>query len=337
MLVAKTRSFPRLALALAGTALLVAAAACGDSDTTVSEDGLPFDQFPEAYRQAQCDHIVACGLMPDLATCLSASNPDAVVVQATAAVAWGDVTYDPKAGQSCVDAIRTASCEAGTLYPRELREACDAVFGNRKGNGEPCFAAIECQGLDAVCEGACGDGCCAGTCKVQGGLAKEGEVCSADLPCDATTTCLPDPMAMDGTTICVKPAGPNEVCGSNGCVAGYACDPGTSKCFKQGTSGAQCNPALANSCASPAEYCNQDAKKCTVRPKVGEACGTTPIEANICARYAHCDTDSKCHLSPGPGDPCFGGVCLGDYSCNIDVDPAVCQPLVPARACVNLQ
>jgi hypothetical protein len=308
--------------------------ACGDDTSETTTEGLAFDLFPEAYRQAQCEHAVECGFMPDLQQCLQNLLPDAVVVQATAAVAWSDLTYDPLAGQGCVDAIRTASCEATSLYPRELRETCDAVFGNRRGEGDPCFAAIECQGLDAVCEGACGDGCCEGVCKLAGGFVADGEPCDNFNPCQPTSICLFDEMAM--AEVCVKRSGPNESCVEGGCVEGYSCDLGTAKCFQQSATGGDCNANLANPCGHIGEYCNAETSKCQPKPGPGEPCAVNPISNIICANYAICVGDT-CELLPSPGEECPTGSCLGDTSCNTEIDPPVCNARPPARACVILE
>lgn len=311
------------------------AAGCSDDSSTQEETGLPFDQFPEAYREAQCEHATVCGFMPDRDTCLAAVDPDAVVVQATAAVAWGDLTYDPNAGLTCVEAIRTASCEATSLYPRELRETCDAVFGNRREQDEPCFAAIECRGLDAVCEGACGDGCCPGTCKLAGGDVDDGAPCDPFNPCKAESICLFDEMTM--TDICVKRSGANESCVPGSCIEGYSCDQNTSKCFQQAKAGAQCNPAIGNACAHIGEYCDEADGLCKPKPTEGQPCATNPAASGICANYTFCD-GTECQLLPTAGEECPQGACLGDHFCITEnVEEPICAPLDPARACVILK
>ncbi len=315
-------------------AFALACAACGDDTTPPEEQGLPFDQFPEAYREAQCEHATICGFMPDRETCLDALSPDAVVVQATAAVAWGDLTYDPNAGLSCVEAIRTASCEATSLYPRELRQNCDAVFGNRRGQDEPCFASIECQGLDAVCEGACGDGCCQGACKLAGGFVAEGGLCDGFNPCNPESVCLFDEMSM--TNICVKRSKANEACVPDSCIDGHFCDPSTAKCFQQAKTGAQCNPALLGACGNIGEYCDEAEGKCKPKPGEGEACAANPAAMGICANYTLCD-GTTCRRLPVSGEECPQGLCLGDFGCNTDAEPFVCNPIAPSRACVILK
>ena len=310
-------------------------AGCSDDSTTEVEQGLPFDQFPEAYREAQCEHATICGFMPDRDTCLDAVDPDAVVVQATAAVAWGDLTYDPNAGLTCVEAIRAASCEANSLYPRELRETCDAVFGNRREQDDPCFAAIECRGLDAVCEGACGDGCCPGICKLAGGDVDDGELCDPFLPCKPESICLFDDLSM--TNICVKRSGANESCVPGSCIEGHSCDQNTAKCFQQAKAGAQCNPALGNACAHIGEYCDGAEELCKPKPGADQGCAMNPAAMGICANYTFCD-GTDCQLLPTAGELCPQGTCLGDHFCIVeDVDDPICAPLNPARACVILK
>ena len=337
---ARRLSLPSSALlaSLVAVAGFSVAGGCSDDSTTTEEQGLPFDQFPEAYREAQCEHATICGFMPDRETCLDAVDPDAVVVQATAAVAWGDLTYDPNAGLSCVEAIRAASCEATSLYPRELRETCDAVFGNRREQDEPCFAAIECRGLDAVCEGACGDGWCPGVCKLAGGDVNDGELCDPFLPCKSESICLFDDVSM--TNICVKRAGANEACVPGSCIEGFSCDQNTAKCFQQSKAGASCNSALQNVCAHIGEYCDEADGVCKPRPAENQACAVNIASggAGICANYTFCDGDMECQLLPTAGELCPTGSCLGDHFCITEnVDDPICAPLNPARACVILK
>jgi len=307
---------------------------CGDSSTEPVAKELPFEQFGDAYRDAQCTRAVACQLMPDIDTCKVALRSDRIVAEAVAAVSFGDLTYDPKAGQSCVDTLQAFTCESFDLIPAGVREVCDPVFGNRRGQDEPCKMTAQCEGAESTCEGACGGGCCDGVCKGAAALGQEGEECGDELPvCGTDLRCRFDDVEMLNT--CQGLAGANEPCEADGCIDGYACDGATAKCFKQALTGAQCNPALANACASRGEYCDQESAKCVVLPAAGQACATNMAAANQCAAYAACD-GTNCVTLPLAGDDCLGdAICLGNLACGEDPN-FVCLPLPGPDVCLSL-
>lgn len=282
--------------------------ACGDDSEELA--GVPLQAYAEQHRDALCAHFVNCSFMPDQSTCLAAVRVDPSVVQAVAAVQGGRLAYNPGAARQCVDTIRSYTCSGDTLMPRPLREACDGVFGNRLGEGEACFSASECEGLDAVCEGSCTDSCCQGTCKLAAAGAAPGQPCDAMTPCREGYYCGSDGM---GGVACVVKPGPGEDCtASSSCVAGYACDPATLTCFKQADSGAACNPDLAaDGCAAVFEYCDVTTKKCTPYPKPGAACAANAYATSICVPYADCD-GTTCISRAKAGEACPSGICIGE-------------------------
>lgn len=307
-------------------------AGCGDSSTNPEEEGLAFEQFTETYRQAQCQRAVTCGIMPDVDTCYVSLAQDLNIAQSVAAVAFGTVTYDPKAAQTCIDTLTNANCEGFDLLTEDILTVCDSVFGNRLGEGDDCVASAQCAGLRSICDGACGQGCCHGTCKGVAAAGAEGDVCSDLAPCGEGLRCLPDETGTMAT--CTTLAGPNQPCTPFGCISGYAC--GSGKCFQQAPSGASCNPALADSCASLNEYCHADQKTCVPLPRAGENCGVNPVGNTYCARSAAC-VDGKCVAFPSVGDECLGeSACLGALPCSGDPD-FVCLPLPNPDICVNFE
>ncbi len=320
---------------LVGLAPLVSLAACGDSSTEPVAKELPFEQFGDAYRDAQCERAVACRLMPDADTCKATLRADRWAAEAVAAVSFGDLTYDPKAGQSCVDTLAAFTCESFELIPDGVRDVCDPVFGNRRGEGEACKSTAQCEGVSSTCEGACGGGCCEGLCKGAAALGQEGDECGEELPeCGDELRCQFDDVEM--LNLCKPLAGPNEPCSEGQCIDGYACDATTAKCFKQALTGAQCNPTLASACASRGEFCDVDTAKCIALPVPGDACATNTTLVNTCVAYGFCD-GTTCQTLPTVGDACLGDFyCLGSLECGEDPEPITCKPLPGPDVCVSL-
>lgn len=307
---------------------------CGDDTETTEGEGLAFEQFAETYRQAQCERAVTCGYMPDVDTCYGALAQDFAIAQAVSAVAFGDLTYDPKAAETCISTVTGAGCEGFSLFTPAILETCDAVFGNRRGEGQACVAATQCSGLGSVCEGSCGDGCCPGVCRGVEAAGQEGDACSEIAPCGDGLRCLHD--SETETAQCLKLAGANQTCSPNGCIDGYACDPGNSKCFQQSATGADCNPALGEACSSLNEYCDGEQKKCIPLPRPGEPCGVNPIADYYCARMGVCQ-DGTCVARPGVGAECLSeSVCLGQLECSGEPD-FICGSLPSPSICTNFE
>jgi len=291
-------------------ALILAPVCCGCGDEETQPPGVLIDDFVQAFHEASCAHLVQCNFVVDMSTCLDVIAPDPGFIQATASAKSGGLTYDPAAARACVDTVAQYACTGDSLFPRSMRETCDKVFGGRRGEGEPCFHAAECQGLDAVCEGACSDDCCEGTCRLDQGLSKLGEPCDTR-PCAEGAYCKAGAMG----PVCTNKVGPGESCEDSpyACPEGYACDPSTATCFKQADPGASCNPELvADGCFGLADYCDVEAGKCVAMPTVGEGCVSNAVAANFCAgSIAFCGADMTCTSWPKEGEACPQDFCLG--------------------------
>lgn len=312
--------------------------ACGD-DETAAPQGVPIEEYTSAYKGAVCEYLVRCHFFPDQATCDANTVNDRGVVQAVAAVSAGVLTYDADAARSCIDAIGAEDCYSNVVLPRDLRQKCDGVFGGRKGEGEPCFQAIECEGVDALCEGSCTDSCCQGTCVLAAAAVPVGDACDQATTCEDGSYCQLDDM---GVGVCAEKVGPGEVCDSeNACVEGYACDPSSAKCFKQALSGAQCNPDLAaDGCAALSEYCHPEDRKCVAQPGPGEPCAVNALYVDgVCAPYAQC-RDGVCELRPTKDQPCTGGYCIQPAEYGLPAalfcgDMDTCVSVTPPPVCVQ--
>lgn len=316
-------------LTRAGIGFMLAFCACDETSTEPEPKTLEFDRFAAAYRDAQCARAIGCQLVPDAARCEAAVRPDPLIAEFVAAVSFGDLTYDPAAGRSCVDALASATCDTWALIPRSVREVCDTAFGGRRGQNEPCVATAQCAQVDSVCTGACGAGCCAGVCKGAEAQGEEGDECNDAVVCGANLRCVLDETTMVST--CQALAGANEACVENGCIEGYACDLGTAKCFKQATTGAKCSPTLAFACGNHADFCHPESETCVARPGDGEPCAEP---AFLCAPYATCHPDLVCRTQPVAGEECFTGFCLANLQCDGGM-PAICQALPPTDVCTS--
>jgi hypothetical protein len=312
---------------------LYALAACGDDEVTVPPT-IALEDFVQSYRDASCDLLVRCGAMPDVETCLATTQADPNLVQAAAAATFGSLSYDPEVAKVCVDAVKNGSCEAGSLFPDALTELCDPVFGDRKAEGEPCYAASECEGVGSFCDGACGASCCEGTCRPPSAGAAIGEPCSEEAPCDGDGICAYDE-ELDAT-FCVERAGAGQDCEPGGCIDGFSCDPGSGKCFQLAPAGQDCNPDLdTRVCAHIGEYCDVEERRCLTRPGVGEPCASTGTSDQVCAPYAYC-AEGTCALRPTEGEACAEQPCLGTLECQDDgAGTLSCASRGATQACVE--
>jgi hypothetical protein len=310
---------------------------CGEETGTV-EEPVALESFAPLHKDATCALLARCGFFPDEAACDASMQHDRRVVRSVAAVSVGAMAFDPLAAKSCLDALAAESCEADGVVARETLIACDAVFTERAAEGEPCYAASDCAGIDAACEGGCEEACCAGTCTVGSTLA-DGEACDGTAPCEASSHCGYDDM---GVGTCQPKVGAGEPCtAADACTKGNACDPGSGKCFQQAATGAACNPALAaDGCAHRNEYCDESASKCTPLPGVGQPCATNGLfTEGACAPFAEC-IEGTCRARPSEGDACTNGSCGSPVrgilspvlTCS---DMAVCVPRTPAPVCVE--
>lgn len=327
------RSLPGACLPTFAAVLSLGIAGCGDDSTNPDEtEGLALEAFAETYRQAQCERAVACGYMPDVDACKEALPQDRYIVEGIAAVAFGDLTYDANAAQTCVDTLAATGCEGFGLANIEYIEPCNAVFGNRRGQGAACTMSIECEGVASLCYRECEGECCVGECRGVDAAGMEGDECSDLLPCGSNLRCLFDDAA-EGYR-CRPLAGPNQACVPFACIDGYACG-NDNKCFQQAASGEACNPNLGDVCASLNEYCSASEQICVALPRGGEACGASGASTEHCSRSSIC-IEGTCEALPQTGEDCIFEYCLGGLRCSGDPD-FVCQPQANPTVCVSGQ
>ena len=297
---------PSPRLVFVSLALATCSVACGD-DSVAEPTPLALEDFAGAHKTAMCGYLARCGIVADADACDTLAAHDRGVLQSVVSVGVGELDFDPAAAKSCLAAIDAQGCDGGSLVPRVLREACDGVFTQRLGEGEPCYHPAQCQGLDASCEGACIDACCVGACKLSALIAL-GAACDGSVACASGAWCKFDAM---GVGTCAAQVGAGEVCeDAAACTPGNACDPESGRCFKQAASGGSCNPDLAaDGCAALAEICDPVTSTCVALPDVGKPCATNALFVEgVCAPWAAC-RDGSCVAMPVEGEPCAAGAC----------------------------
>jgi hypothetical protein len=324
------RSLPSSSLGPVLLSLSALTAGCGDDSTKPDEqEGLALEAFAETYRQAQCERAVTCGFMPDVDACKEALAVDRYIVEGIAAVTYGDLTYDANAAQTCVDTLAATGCEGFGLANVEYIEPCNAVFGNRRGEGAACTMSIECEGFASLCYRECEEECCVGECRGVEAAGMGGDECSDLVPCGEGLRCLFDDTA-DGYR-CRPLAGANQACVPFACIDGYACGS-DSKCFQQAASGEPCNPSLGDVCASLNEYCSAADQICVPLPRGGDACGESALSSEHCSRSSIC-IEGTCEDYPLTGEDCIFEYCAGNLRCSGDPD-FVCEPQPNPTVCV---
>src|SRR5689334_15414045 len=123
-------SHPRRFVSLAPLAVAIASASsCGGGNGSAP---LTFDRLKTDFVPAICKELVACGEMPDQATCIATvrfATSDLETLQAD--IANGKVIYDASAAGRCAGLFNMiSSCNRSEIEPllQQAKAACDAVF-----------------------------------------------------------------------------------------------------------------------------------------------------------------------------------------------------------------
>ncbi len=304
-------------------------AGCGSS----AKKGAPanIDEYLDRFLTELCTIDVACGSMPDMATCLVSfqfETTDLLTVKAD--IAAGKTRYDAAKAGACLDyahRLYSSGCTQSGMADISGNDVCGFVVVGTVANGGACFlssecASANCQQADTACLPA--HQCCAGTCVATPAPIPVGADCSALLPhqeCAAGSYCFAT--AGSPTPTCVVPL---KVAGAP-CSSLYECasplfcdaDPttGTGTCQRVAATGAACNSDVPfGSCDDLREICSTATGKCTPRGSVGAACD--PLQVLSCLSYAQC-INSTCvprSSERGACNPAGGPECLGDLECS---------------------
>jgi hypothetical protein len=285
---------------------LLAVLGCGGG----GDESVPLADLQAKFTAAFCGNQVACGYLPDEATCAQVASRD---LQIYADVSSGKAVYDGQAAARCVDGYATFGCNVSDqIKIPALTQTCDAIVAGAVPNGGACLIGGEC--VSQSCNtGTCNRAaCCAGTCQAK--VAAGGDCLSNGSICITGTYCRYDGSTSSAT--CAPLLASGQPCNvGDQCAPGSLCladqvtgTPGT--CGKPPGEGSACPVGL---CDSALDVCDATTKTCLRRVAVGGACAS--IDA--CVPYAHCDTTAGvCVARGGAGAACTtDGDCVLGLSC----------------------
>jgi hypothetical protein len=322
-----------LAVCLTSLSLL---ASCGN------EDGIPFEDLEERAFVAGCNLQIACGAIPDAATCRTSLQTE-IGFYATMAqdIASGRVIYDSAKARDCLQQLNdVTTCSQTELaaFLARAESACEGTFTGTAAPGTPCFLSEECANR-GVCEtpaGGCATNtCCQGTCVARPAPIPIGGDCSgleAYQTCVANAACVFD--SVTGTSTCRVPtAGDGDVCtGGGACIPPAGCvtdatTPGTGRCVAPAGRGQTCDPNRGAPCDDPRDWCDPASNTCAPKSVVGGACTT----GGACIEYATCDGTTcvgPSGLAGATCDPTGLNPCFGHLECDAATSSCALPPRV---------
>jgi hypothetical protein len=290
--------------------------ACGGSGSGGGSTGVPIDDYVSALIDNNCAREVACGQMPDMATCVAATSID--LGQLFAAVKAGKTTYNGAAAATCLAASNLAqvACALTAQQAVPSDPSCAQVFTGRLPQEATCSAANDCLSNNCILTGCSGTPpCCTGTCAPPAlSPVPVGGDCSA-----AFATCVTGAYCQVSTAICVSYVTAGQPCDvSLVCAGGLVCGLGDGSgqvCFPYPAEGESCG---YRPCDQLGDYCDVTSI-CSPKIPLGGAC---PNGAG-CVDYATCDPQSAICVARGKaGEACDVGnfgYCLGSLQCTAGI------------------
>lgn len=304
---------------------------CGPSSGHANPGDL--DAYLSQFEDALCKLDVACGNMPDVATCMASLQIDGTEIATVRAdISSGKVRFDAVKAGACIDYVRRVyggACTRSALSGFDTdsaSEACNQIAVGSVSDGGACFSALEC--VSATCtlaDTSCSRSraCCAGTCGPKPTPIPVGGDCSAPQPgqgCASGAVCV---STGSGTSRTCQV--PSKVLGTPctmllDCASPLFCAldaaGGSGTCQSPAATGAACNTVVSYaSCDDLRDYCDKTTAKCTRRGAVGATCDVA--QAN-CVGYASCLGGICVAMSPERGacNTTDGPNCLGDLECS---------------------
>jgi hypothetical protein len=302
---------------------------------------LAIDMFATRSVSAFCKMLVACGELPDVATCeASVSAQTSYFETLKVDVGNGKVIYDASAAGTCIalyDSIPSCTRSYLETFTEQRMVRCGSIFQGTVADGGSCFLGEEC--VSGLCNTAgCATTCCAGTCTARPAPVPVGGNCSnlaATQNCVSGSACLTD---AQGARTCVGlPNVTGAACTAYvGCAPPLYCDTNANStagtCKQAAATGAACNPTAGDvSCEDERDWCDSAFPfACTPPTSVGRACDpSAPL--SHCVLYATCSGVTKtCQEKAGLGQACsdaVGPLCLAGLSC--DTTTSTCAPAEP--------
>ena len=302
-----------LILALAG-----AAGACGSRPLSGPPTAIRMGDYVSTLVNNKCARAVACGQMPDMASCVASMPTD--LSQFFNAVNAGKITYDPAAAAQCLATTSLAgvACTMTAQQAVPNDPSCAHMFNGTQAEGGPCGQTDECTTANCIINPLtdCGTpGCCTGTCgpaaapplPVGGDCSAAGSSCVAGAYCSASTG------------LCVAHLAVGQPCDATMdrfCAIGLTCGTAASGaqqvCLAPPAEGETC--ATLRPCDALDDYCDPIVWKCLRKIGVGGAC---PSGAG-CVDYARCNGGTTCVADAKVGESCsLSGLpwCLGSLQC----------------------
>jgi hypothetical protein len=311
-------------LAVRGALLgaLIAAGCGGAGSKPVNLD----DLFSRVYGTF-CKYEVACDAMPDMATCLDATqNARNYIATLKQDIASGKVKYDAAKAGACVDLVERVygtGCSRTAIAANSDRSgnACADMLAGTVPDGGVCYFSLECANggscyqTDTSCSSwlQCCSGACQGTTTPivpVGGKCSSTDRCAGDAYCDTSVS------GVTGT--CKLPsAGEGAACADEtSCAPPLYCDldptAGMGTCRRPAATGEACADGFGFIvCDDVRDYCDPSSLTCARRAGIGASCSSS----QACIDYAECD-GMTCLALPKPGEACRGGSCLGTAKCD---------------------
>ncbi len=303
---------------LAGVLALSLAIGCSP------RSGIPIDEAPEEIGSAICSFTERCGISTfiavlsafrptDCARAFGAQQRDGIFPPLLAALDAGTVVYDAMAAQACVDEIRALACESIDFSRTDARTRTCGFVGLLS-DGERCSLDQECSATSA-CHGPPETGTCSlASCQH---IPQLGEPCTDSCGDEGALLCI------DGT--CAAPVPIGGVCsgGVRACVAHSSCSTTTA-----GESGV-CQVLAPTPIVGEGASCTAEAQcdrglvcvgaslevaVCAQRRTDG-TCRTTFWSTNDCGGFGETCVAGRCVPPPGEGEPCRIS-CQPDLACS---------------------
>lgn len=301
------------------TATDAAIAVDGMRAPDAGEPTLAVDAYVDTFYASLCTWFVRCE--PKIGTLAfgeTLCHPLRIAESRTRfrdLVLSGDARLDATLAQRCLDALRSAECNAAAL---DL-EGCDRAFVGQVPVGGACTRELACADgtcvIGAECPGTCvavaAGGTCATASQCEGDLGciggrcaarhNAGEACMRRTDCVAPLTC-----GLDGT--CAAPPTLGEACrtsaGGDLCGGDFVCRDvgGSTQCAAGAAPGAACSGS--NPCA-PGGRCVMGA--CVATAAAGQPC----TSSDGCIALHACSSGTCTALPTAT----LGGACTTDMPC----------------------
>ena len=279
---------------IAALLCVVGLVGCGALKDAAKNNPLAFAEFCRQWSEAQDARNAECMGGPKGAR-FSSAEITSFCAEAAKSLAAKRISYDAAQATTCINAIKTASCDSDREHAYAY-DACNKAMGGAVPVDGACYHMGECV-KDSMCSAT--NTTCPGKCIA---YPKAGETCGGTTPiCNHGLSCVTASGASSATCVAELEAGATCTGGNlANCKQGTYCDNTTTKC----TVPANGNCQVVGYGCTPKNYCKPSAPSsstgtCTVSRKAGETCTqATTGTVSECERFTYCAATGKC---TGPG------------------------------------